>query len=267
MNTKKEFNWWFPITVSVVVIASWAISGILLYDMKDRGTFGDMFGFINSLFSGLAFVGLIFAILLQRTELSLQRKELELTRKELTAQNSEMKLQNRTLSKQIFENTFFQLLSLQQEIVGSMDVIEFNANNNSKGRDCMKYFYKTFKKKWTTEYSGDEELELREKINNKYLEFYEQHQSRIGHYFRSLYHIVKLIDQSEIDDKRLYTNLVRAQLSSYELTLLFYNCLSNLGYAKFKPLVEKYALLKNISYPLLIDNHGQANLYERSAFE
>jgi len=256
-----------PIIVSVIVIALWALSGFVLYGREDRGTFGDMFGFINSLFSGLAFVGVIFAILLQKSELSLQRRELELTRKELSAQNTEMKLQNRTLSKQSFENTFFQLLSLQQEIVGSMDVMEFNSNNNSTGRDCMKYFYTTFRKEWTTEYSGDEELELRDKIKNRYSEFYEQHQSQIGHYFRSLYHIVKLIDHSDIDDKRLYTNLVRAQLSSYELTLLFYNCLSDLGFEKFKPLVEKYALLKNISYSLLIDKHGEAGLYDRSAFE
>jgi|AntRauTorckE6833_2_1112554.scaffolds.fasta_scaffold11005_4 hypothetical protein len=55
--------------------------------------------------------------------------------------------------------------------------------------------------------------------------------------------------------------------TSYELTLLFYNCLSDLGFEKFKPLVEKYALLKNISYSLLIDKHGEAGLYDRSAFE
>jgi hypothetical protein len=49
----------------------------------DRGTFGDMFGAVNSLFSGLAFAGLIYAILLQQQELALQREELSLTRNEL----------------------------------------------------------------------------------------------------------------------------------------------------------------------------------------
>lgn len=48
-----------------------------------RGQLGDMFGLVNSLFSGLAFAGVILAILLQREELSLQRKELKLTRDEL----------------------------------------------------------------------------------------------------------------------------------------------------------------------------------------
>lgn len=49
----------------------------------EMGQFGDMFGAVNTLFSGLAFAGIIYTILLQRNELSLQRKELEDTRAEL----------------------------------------------------------------------------------------------------------------------------------------------------------------------------------------
>lgn len=44
---------------------------------------GDSFGFINSLFSGLAFAILIGTIYLQKNELELQRQELSLTREEL----------------------------------------------------------------------------------------------------------------------------------------------------------------------------------------
>ena len=47
---------------------------------------GDSAGAINGLFSALAFAGVIFAIILQKKELSLQRNELEQNRKELTAQ-------------------------------------------------------------------------------------------------------------------------------------------------------------------------------------
>jgi uncharacterized membrane protein YgaE (UPF0421/DUF939 family) len=42
-----------------------------------------MFGAVNTLFSGLAFAGVIYAIFLQRRELELQRNELEMTRAEL----------------------------------------------------------------------------------------------------------------------------------------------------------------------------------------
>ena len=49
-----------------------------------------MFGAVNSLFSGLAFAGLIFTILLQRGDLALQRRELVLQRRELTLTRVEL---------------------------------------------------------------------------------------------------------------------------------------------------------------------------------
>jgi hypothetical protein len=51
--------------------------------MATRGQFGDIFGGVNALFTGLAFAGVIYTILLQRQELGLQREELRLTRDEL----------------------------------------------------------------------------------------------------------------------------------------------------------------------------------------
>jgi hypothetical protein len=67
----------------------------------NRGTFGDSFGAINSLFSGLAFAGVIFTILLQRRELSLQREELNLTRKELHRTAEAQELSHQALAQQV----------------------------------------------------------------------------------------------------------------------------------------------------------------------
>jgi len=50
------------------------------------GTFGDSFGAINALFSGMAFAGVIVAILMQREELRLQRQELTRSTKAQEAQ-------------------------------------------------------------------------------------------------------------------------------------------------------------------------------------
>jgi hypothetical protein len=52
--------------------------------MDVRGQFGDIFGGVNALFTGLAFAGVIYTILLQRRELELQREELRLNRAELS---------------------------------------------------------------------------------------------------------------------------------------------------------------------------------------
>jgi uncharacterized membrane protein YedE/YeeE len=85
------------------------ISGFVLYflavsayypDMPTRGQFGDAFGGINALFSGLAFLGIIYAIILQREELGLQRKELELTRTELKRTAGAQERSEKALSRQ-----------------------------------------------------------------------------------------------------------------------------------------------------------------------
>lgn len=50
---------------------------------KSAGEFGDLFGCVNTFFSGLAFLGVIVTVLMQSEELKLQREELRLTRMEL----------------------------------------------------------------------------------------------------------------------------------------------------------------------------------------
>jgi hypothetical protein len=60
---------------------------------SESGVFGDTFGAINSLFSGLAFAGLLYTILLQSRELKLQRDELALTREQLTSSAASQKEQ------------------------------------------------------------------------------------------------------------------------------------------------------------------------------
>ena len=84
----KNKNYIFIVFCAVLVIIAIQVAiGFAIYssfpDWPSRGQFGDVFGTVNALFSGLAFAGLIYAILLQREDLVLQRKELELTRTEL----------------------------------------------------------------------------------------------------------------------------------------------------------------------------------------
>jgi hypothetical protein len=102
-------------------------------------------------------------------------------------------------------------------------------------------------------------------INSAYLVFYKKHQSDLGHYFRNLYNIIKFVNNGPVSDKEMYTNYLRAQLSSHELALLFYNCLSIYGCERFKPLIEQYEFLENMEFGLLIDfNH--TDLYSKKAF-
>lgn len=75
-------------------------------DPNWRGTFGDQFGAVNALFSGLAFTGLIYTIILQRRDLEIQRNDLRLQRDELKQTRKEFEEQNMTMKRQRFENTF-----------------------------------------------------------------------------------------------------------------------------------------------------------------
>jgi len=71
------------IVVFIIWILSIFIVPFIYPELKDRALLGDSFGLINSLFSGLAFAGIIYTIILQRKELALQRQELKETRMEL----------------------------------------------------------------------------------------------------------------------------------------------------------------------------------------
>ncbi len=70
----------------IIVIIWWGSFPLFTHffpDVSKSWAFWDTFWAINSLFSGLAFLWIIYTILLQRQELKFQREELEMTRKEL----------------------------------------------------------------------------------------------------------------------------------------------------------------------------------------
>jgi len=94
----------FGLLLTVVVVAIWFIFGAMvfrLFGWEGQGSFGDTFGVLNVLFSGLAMVGLIVAIIMQKEELALQRKELQLTREELTRSVEVQKVSGEALHKQV----------------------------------------------------------------------------------------------------------------------------------------------------------------------
>ena len=68
MTKKAGIRWGVFVILAILVVAIWGIFWYFLSNNPDRGTFGDMFGSVNALFSGLAFAGVICAILLQMKE-------------------------------------------------------------------------------------------------------------------------------------------------------------------------------------------------------
>jgi hypothetical protein len=66
--------------IGAVIFTYWLMNGKSKDELE---AFSNMFGGLNTLFSGLALAGIILTILLQKNELTLQRQELVETREEL----------------------------------------------------------------------------------------------------------------------------------------------------------------------------------------
>jgi uncharacterized protein YlbG (UPF0298 family) len=77
---------------------------------------------------------------------------------------------------------------------------------------------------------------------------FEGHQSRLGHYYRHLYQMVRYVDQQTIDiEKYEYVKTIRAQLSTHEQALLLINSLTPTGQNWWqKGVISKYRLVQNI---------------------
>ena len=84
-STPDRVTWSLFLKAALLVTAIWAASALVLYltvqDFSKSGTFGDSFGVLNTLFSGLAFAGIIVTIKMQNDEMREQRKELQKQKK------------------------------------------------------------------------------------------------------------------------------------------------------------------------------------------
>lgn len=97
---------WAIILVGVIVVLIWLFFGwIYLMDvpLSQAGKFGDKFGAVNALFSGLAFTALFYTILLQRRQIKEQGEALRKTQVLALGQASALKTQQ-------FESAFYSLL-------------------------------------------------------------------------------------------------------------------------------------------------------------
>lgn len=232
-----------------------------------KALFGDSFGAVNALVSAFAFAGMIVAFILQRYELRLQRKELRDQRKEFQQQNQ-------TLAFQRFENKFFHMLEVQQHIVADLYVkeegkewVEEDAQNPMMGRRQKQiHIDRLFQGRNFFRYTFVECVHNIKGEKNDAIEvyglssvMYERGFSQydkyntatyFDHYFRHFYRILKFIKQNDgllsYEEQYQYASMLRATLSRYELVWLYYNGLSENGSMKLKPLMERYAMLKNL---------------------
>lgn len=300
--------------VFIFAISLWVLNFYIAgwWDRPDGfeiGTFGDSFGVVNSLFTGLAFISVIWSVITQREELKetkIQTKtaieESNRTKEILNKQEENIKKQNDQLEKQIFEATFFQMLtafkgvtySLEEtyykkyatsyemkkfgafgfiteklsETVSRLHSREVKAKYSDKisklNADLvqqieMKTAFEKIEIQSRPEYVNaennivaaekdrDDEIlagPSHERFSSYYEIFFKEHGNYLGKYFRSLYTILKFINNSNIEDKTLYVNIIRSQLSTTESTLIAINFISPKTTNAFNNIYKTYGIAK-----------------------
>lgn len=206
-------------------------------DWQEMGQRGDLYGgFVNPLLSFLAFMGVLYSIYLQRIDLRESQQEAQ---------------------RRAFETTFFHLLDQQSRIVEAMDLRNSDKHETARGRDCFQNFVKEIDSRYRgmdAAFNGN----LRQQIAVQYRNFWVRRRQDLGHYFRFLYNFIRYVDQSDLPQlmsdteapKIKYMRLLRAQLSDYELVLIFYNSFGDHG-QKFNTYVGRYNLLDNLQPELV----------------
>lgn len=124
------------IKLIVLVILIWIVSTVVIIfsldNWSDRGTFGDLFGAVNALFSGLAFAGLIYTIYLQKQDLKMQRKEIELNRNELKKAAKAQQHSEKALLDQVEQMKISAKLNALNTLINYYNTQISNPNNSEE---------------------------------------------------------------------------------------------------------------------------------------
>lgn len=225
------------------------------------GEWGDFFGgVLNPILTFLTFMGLLITIILQQTELKQSRKEFQ--------------GQKESLENQEFDNKFFQMLNLLNNI---NDRLVVNIKKEDlKGKDVFEYLkeklYNSIFIQYNQHLHHNSLFDKHEKDNksnllfddkflyfkNEFDNFNNKYDTTFKYYFINLYQILKYIDTycRNIKEAKEYTNMIRAQLTKNALILLAYNAIGvqNFTTNQYQLLVEKYEFFEHLRYDDFCEN-------------
>lgn len=275
INQIKNINGFYKLSIFMVLLnliltiltPNMSLFNLIAYDEikfnitdKDywsiRGQMGDL---LAGHFTALAFIGLMLTI-------NQMSKALEQQNDAISIQKQEMDKQFKEMNKQSFENKFFQMLSLFNNNIQTLQVNIDGTDYNKK--DIFKPLKETFELMMQNDYLSDVSNSCVKK--NKFVYFEEQfisfndfYDTTVKYYFLNLFQILNYID-TDIPNKenaKKYTNILRAQLSKNELLLLAYNAIGVQHFTTndYQKLVEKYEFFEHLSFD---DFHENTSILE-----
>lgn len=212
----------FGAFLSGTVVAVWSLAGLILIYV--------------------AFLGQQRQVLLQEDEIQLTRMELRATREELRGQKEQLSAQSETGRQQQFDSTFFSLLALLNNVVGSLSVVQPDTIGSHVlgARDSGKAIFRLLAGELRVRIhvirSQSATRDQNEIFRLAWEELFDRHEEQLGHYFRTLYHVIRFVHTRAMpyDWRKQYVDIVRAQMSSDELFLLFFNCYVGYGEGRFR---------------------------------
>ncbi|HCM5059076.1 TPA: putative phage abortive infection protein [Klebsiella aerogenes] len=236
----------------------WPFEGM---DANQRGVFGDSWGAFTSIFSAMGFCGVLWTIKLQMDATKIIEDD---SRKREEAE----KIRD-------FENSFFNMLNILQTLIKDMRVENSSGKTLAEGRHVFLYFFRRFKKEIRQkygillDYELSDEIEVKKaslRMSNEYRFYFRNRAQNLSHYYRYIYNMFKIIHESDLTsvNKKKYANILRAQLSNYELLMLFYNANFVHG-RKFETYMNSYAILDNLPAEKLI-NKKHVAFYDKKAW-
>jgi hypothetical protein len=130
-----------------------------------------------------------------------------------------LRSQTRAAKLQAFEHQFFTLLSLHASVLQSIDR-KMKDKTIIRGRDCFRVFYRKI---------VAISQKSRVPLPTAYQRFLDVDGWEIEHYFRTVYHLFKHVKDQSADieatasQRKRYYDLIKSQLSQYEVVLLWLN--------------------------------------------
>lgn len=199
---KIKFELILCIVAAVVVFIIWLLPTIL--NVHGVNHFEAVHQAISGLFAGLAFIGLVYTIILQREILDTQKKELQATRDIMNAQK--------------LEATFINIISNHEKFVSNMNI---DRNADCKGFHVIKKISDSFMIDSTL--SIDEKISLFEKT-------FASHFGVLGNYFTRIELYLDFLETSEdTHHKTILFKYMQSHLNPSELVIVSAYCLTKKG--------------------------------------
>lgn len=256
MTKKKGFlkeNFW--LLIFVILLASIFTSMFykkaepLVCSLINCGEENDRyFESLSAFFTMLAFLGVVFTLFLQW-------KDLRDTKDDIDEQND-------TLALQRFEHTFFTVLEMHNKLVDGffMEAGKYGNANNLSGKSVLQFI--SDKMVFWADPKPEEDNQFvfgsNYPADNNFRIFLDQ-------YFGSFYNLYEQCSLAPKGKDMLFSDIVRSRLIAAELVLLYlHGHYDGPEGFKFRPIIEKYALLKNIGVRVMGPSRS---LYDLKAYD